>query len=57
MRPTGTATVTRTSTGNYDARLDGLIRSGGLKETFQITAVGTTACAARAQDGDSTRPA
>jgi hypothetical protein len=41
--PTGTATVTRTSTGNYDVRLDGLIRSGALKETFQITAVGTTA--------------
>lgn len=41
--PTGAATVTRTSTGNYDVRLDGLVRSGGLKETFQITAVGTTA--------------
>ena len=41
--PTGTATVTRTGVGAYSVRLDGLVRSGVLKETFQITAVGTTA--------------
>ncbi len=41
--PTGTATVTRTGVGAYSVRLDGVVRSGVLKETFQITAVGTTA--------------
>ena len=43
VMPTGTATVTRTGTGNYTVRLDGLVRSGTLHESFQISAVGITA--------------
>jgi len=54
--PSGTATVTRTGTGAYDVRLEGLARSGLLKETFLITAVGTTSvrCQSAGWSFDST---
>ena len=43
VMPTGTVTVTRSGVGTYSVRLDGLFRSGSLRESFQINAVGTTA--------------
>lgn len=41
--PTGTATVTRSGAGAYTVRFDGLIRSGTLVESFQVSPIGTTA--------------
>ena len=40
--PTGSVAVTRTGTGAYNVLFTGLVRTGTLKESFQISAVGTS---------------